>query len=63
MFGRQPITPISVEPAVTIDMIPANEFLDQGYTHMILAHSEEYCPETADTLIPLISDYFYEASI
>jgi len=54
------LSPISVEPSVPIEMIPANEFAATGYTNMILAHSEEYCPETAGTLIPIIRDYFYE---
>jgi hypothetical protein len=61
MFGRQPISPLSIEPAVPIEMIPANEFSALGYTHIILAHSEEYCPEMADTLVPIIRDYFYES--
>jgi hypothetical protein len=60
MFARGPLSPISVEPSVPIEMIPANEFAATGYTNMILAHSEEYCPETAGTLIPIIRDYFYE---
>jgi len=62
MHGAAPVSPISVEPSVPIEMIPANEFSSTGYTHMILAHSEEYCPETADTLIPVIHDYFYEGA-
>lgn len=58
--AKGPVSPISVEPPVPIEMIPANEFSATGYTHMILAHSEEYCPEAADALIPIIRDYFYE---
>jgi hypothetical protein len=27
---------------------------------IILAHSEEYCPVTADALIPIIQEYLYE---
>jgi hypothetical protein len=55
-----PVTPISVEPSVPIDFIPANRFSNRGFTHVILAHSDEYCPEGADVLIPVIREYFYE---
>jgi UPF0489 domain len=55
-----PVTPISVEPSVPIEFIPANSFSSRGFTHIILAHSEEYCPEGADELIPVIREYFYE---
>lgn len=60
LFGGRPCSPISVEPAVPIKLIPANEFSSEGYSHLILAHSENYCPEKADALVPIIKNYFYE---
>jgi hypothetical protein len=55
------VTPIKVEPEVPFFLTPANRFLHNGFTHMILAHSEKYCPPEADNLIPVIREYFYDA--
>ena len=60
LFG-QSVSPISVEPSVPIDFIPANKFSNRGFTHMVLAHSEEYCSMDAGQLIAVIREYFYEA--
>ena len=59
-IAHKPVTPISIEPVVPIDFIPANKFSNRGFTHMVLAHSVEYCPEGADVLIPVICEYFHE---
>lgn len=61
MHGRLPSRPISVEPAVPIRFVPGNRFSGSDYTHLILAHSEKYCPPSADELIPVIQEYFVEA--
>lgn len=55
------VTPIAVEPEVPITLASANSFSHNGFTHMILAHSEKYCPPEADNLIPVIREYFYDA--
>lgn len=60
-LGGQPVSPIAFEPEVPITMMPGNHFAQTGFTHMILAHSEKYCPPEADKLIPVIQEYFYNA--
>lgn len=59
--GGGSVTPIAVEPEVPFTWTPANKFSHEGFTHMILAHSEKYCPLEADDLIPVITEYFYDA--
>jgi len=60
-LGGGYVTPIAVEPEVPFRWTPANKFSHKGFTHMILAHSEKYCPPEADNLIPVIREYFYDA--
>jgi hypothetical protein len=60
MLGGTSYTPLSVEPPVPIEFIGAKDFCKSGFTHMILAHSEEYCPRDADVLLPVIGEYFRE---
>lgn len=60
-LGGGYVTPIAVEPEVPFRWTPANKFSHKGFTHMILAHSEKYCPLEADDLIPVITEYFYDA--
>jgi hypothetical protein len=59
--GGGSVTPIAVEPEVPFTWRPANRFSHKGFTHMILAHSQKYCPLEADDLIPVIAEYFYNA--
>lgn len=60
MFGQRVTHPISIEPAVPIRFIPGNKFQGSDYSHLILAHSAEYCPPAADELISVIQEYFVE---
>jgi hypothetical protein len=53
--------PLLWEPAVPNSYTPANAFAVEGITHVILAQSPGYTPESADSLIPIISKYFYQA--
>jgi len=61
MCGSAANHPISIEPAVPIRFVPGKQFSGSEYTHMILAHSAEYCPPATDELISVIQEYFAEA--
>jgi hypothetical protein len=61
MHGRSARNPISIEPAVPIRFVSGKSFSGSDYTHVILAHSAEYCPPAADELISVIQEYFVEA--
>ena len=61
LVSGQSICPLSREPQVPIELMSSSDYLRQGLTHMILAHSEEYCPKRADVLIDVLCEYFYEA--
>jgi UPF0489 domain len=50
--------PLFWEPAVANSYVPAASFSMTGFTHMILAQSPGFTPETADALIPVIEQYF-----
>jgi hypothetical protein len=60
MYGKS-VTPIAIEPEVPIALIPANNFSQSEFSHMVLAHSAKYCSPEADSLIPVIREYFYDA--
>jgi hypothetical protein len=51
-------SPVSVEPAIPFDLISERDFQFSGFTHMILAQSPQYTPESADQLLPIIREYF-----
>ncbi|QHN03422.1 hypothetical protein FTO74_08635 [Granulicella sp. WH15] len=63
MFGQRVGHPISIEPAVPIRFIPGDKFSGSHYSHIILAHSAEYCPPAADELISVIREYFVEVNL
>ncbi len=51
--------PLDREPPIPNCYVAGTEFQRSGFTHMILARSPGYTPSTADSLIPIIQQYFY----
>ena len=49
---------IHIEPAVPFDFTPVPKFRFTGFTHMVVAHSPQYTPPSADKLLPIIREYF-----
>jgi hypothetical protein len=54
-------TPLSIEPAVPFTYIASDRFRFSGFTHMTLAQSPQFTPPSADALLPICRDYFFEA--
>lgn len=54
-------TPIHVEPEVPFEWKKAEEFTFSGFTHMVIAQSPAYTPETTDRLLEVIQEYFTPA--
>lgn len=53
--------PIHVEPEIPFDWVEGDKFQSSGFTHMVLAQSPSYTPQSADHLIQVISEYFTPA--
>jgi hypothetical protein len=49
------------EPAVPNKYVAGSDYKGSGFTHMILAQSPGYTPASADALISVITQYFYES--
>jgi hypothetical protein len=50
-------TPIHFEPKVPFSWLEAEMFKYSGFTHMVIAQSPNYTPNTADPLLDIISEY------
>jgi hypothetical protein len=61
MLSDNPLEPLTWEPAVPNAYTAGKSFAVEGITHVILAQSPGYTPKSADSLIPLIREYFYPA--
>jgi hypothetical protein len=60
--GRQLVEPvIHLEPPVPFSLRPVPDFVGSGFTHMVIAQSPKYTPESADKLLSVIRDYFVAA--
>jgi hypothetical protein len=53
--------PLEREPPVPNSYEPGAGFERTDFTHIILAQSPGYTPASADSLIPVIQQYFYSA--
>ena len=53
--------PVHVEPQVPFEVEPATTYNFSGFTHMVVAQSPSYTPETADPLLDIIEKYFAAA--
>jgi hypothetical protein len=51
--------PLEREPPIANNYVAGTEFQRTGFTHMILSQSPGYTPASADSLIPVIQQYFY----
>jgi hypothetical protein len=51
--------PLERDPPIPNSYAAGADFEGTGFTHMILAQSPGYTPATADSLIPVIQQYFY----
>lgn len=52
--------PVHIEPSVPFDWVSSEEFKYSRFTHMVVAQSPAYTPETADSLLEVICEYFKE---
>jgi hypothetical protein len=57
---RNPV-PVVVERRLSFDLIAHSDFEFSGFTHLVVAHSPRYTPESADPLLPVIQEYFHSA--
>jgi hypothetical protein len=48
---------IHTEPAVPFDFAAVPNFSFRGFTHMVVAHSPQYTPPSADQLLPILREY------
>jgi UPF0489 domain len=52
--------PTGREPPIPFDAVPAPQFSDSGFTHLIIAKSPAFAPETADHLLGVVRKYFQD---
>lgn len=53
--------PLSLEPEVPYETIPYAKYVEQNmFDYVVLSHSPNYTPETADKLIQVIKEYLVE---
>lgn len=58
-MGRRTVGPaISLEPGVPFEFTPIPRFGRSGFTHMVVARSPEYTPRSADSLLPILREYY-----
>jgi hypothetical protein len=50
--------PIHTEPAVPLVCVAAHRFESNGFTHVVVSQSPQYTPKSADSLLPVIRQYF-----
>lgn len=53
--------PMHVEPKVRFDWLEGSKFEFSGFTHLVVAQSPDYTPETADSLLKTVNEYFVPA--
>lgn len=57
-FLKSECAPVHLEPSVPFECTKSTEFEFSGFTHMVLAQSPKYIPESTDHLMSIISEYF-----
>jgi hypothetical protein len=55
-------SPIHVEPSVPFHLVPEGEFTFSYFTHMVVAQSPQYTPESADCLLPSSANILRKSS-
>jgi hypothetical protein len=50
--------PKVVEPPLSFNVIAGSDFEFSGFTHLVIAHSPQYTPETADPLLSVVKEFF-----
>jgi len=58
LYSNKPSTPLHVEPAVPFQWVVHEEFSFRGFTHIVVAQSPRYTPESADKLLSVIREHF-----
>jgi len=57
--GRAVLQPvIKTEPTVPFDFIRIRDFHTTKFTHLVVSQSPKYAPPAADSLLPIIRNYF-----
>jgi hypothetical protein len=49
--------PTACEPQVPFNAVPGSQYRGEGFTQIVVAHSPQFTPEAADTLLPVIMEY------
>ena len=57
-FLKPECPPVHLEPPVPFECRKSTEFEFSGFTHMVLAQSPKYIPESSDPLMSVIREYF-----
>lgn len=57
-WWRNPIQLGMDEPEIPFKLVKSVDFRSEGFTHMVVAQSPQYTPESADALFPIIQKYF-----
>ena len=55
---RSGAAPLGYEPHVPFDAIAGSALRVQGITHVVVAQSPSYTPESADPLLAVLAEYF-----
>lgn len=55
---RRGASPLRNEPQVPFDAMAGSALHIQGITHVVVAQSPAYAPESADALLAVLADYF-----
>lgn len=58
VFWSGDLDPVHREPPVPFECIPGDAYSDSGFTHIVVAQSPIYLPESADELMAVVREYF-----
>lgn len=52
------VEPVHKEPPMPFECIPGDTYSNSGFTHIVVAQSPVYLPESADRLMAVVREYF-----
>jgi hypothetical protein len=61
IFWSSDLHPVHREPPVPFECTPGDTYSDSGFTHIVIAQSPVYLPESADKLMAVCREYMQPA--
>ena len=58
IYGSKNLRPVHREPPVPFDFVAGDAFSENGFTHIVVAQSPDFLPESADLLMEICKEYF-----